>query len=308
MVKNGITKISISVKDMDKSLYYYVDCFGCTIVSKHSYTNEELKAIWGVDDGVTGEAIYLKKGTDRPTLLELIKFYPESAGYKRPEGEPNYNCGAFDVGFRVKDMKTQYEKLQKGYQFFNPPKPYTAPWTSNEVQEVVMWSPDRVPTAFMMSGENEGSGFVSITTNAYFTKDIDAANRFFQEVLGMAVVFDKVMPEGLVNDILDIPDEDTPRIIMYFKPGINSPVPEMMQCQHGDAKVVNEMSKPQDIGLIGSAYEVESLEPAIEAAAKLGYSTVAPAAVMHIEPLGKIKTATVVAFDKEFFQLYEVME
>lgn len=308
MVKNGITKISISVKDMDKSLDFYVGCFDCTVVGKHSYTNEELKAVWGVEEGVTGEAVYLRKGTDRPTLLELIKFTPEPAGYKRAEGEPNYNCGAFDVGFRVKDMENQYEKLRGKYTFFNPPKAYTAPWTSNEVQEVVMWSPDRVPTAFMMSGVNEGSGFVSITTNAYFTKDIDTANRFFQEVLGMAVVFDKVMPEGLVNNILDIPAQDTPRIIMYFKPGINSPVPEMMECQHAEAKVVNEISKPQDIGLMGSAYEVEDLEAAVEAAAKLGYNTVAPAAVMENGPLGKIKTATVVAFDKEFFQLYEIVE
>lgn len=305
MVKNGITKISISVKDMDESLGFYVGCFDCSVVGSHSYTNEELRAAWGVAEGVTGEAVYLRKGEDRPTLLELIKFTPEPQGWKRPEGRPNYYCGSFDVGFRVKDMGAQYDRLKDKYRFFNPPKAYTAPWTSNEVQEVVMWSPDRVPTAFMMSGVNEGSGFVSITTNAYFTRDIDRANAFFEKVLGMAVVFDKVMPEGLVNDILDIPAQDKPRIIMYFKQGINSPVPEMMQSCHEDAKAVNELSQPQDIGLIGSAYEVESLDAALAAAAGLGYGAVAAPCVMENGPLGSIRTATARAFDGEFFQLYE---
>jgi catechol 2,3-dioxygenase-like lactoylglutathione lyase family enzyme len=306
MVKNGITKLSVSVLDMEKSLEFYVGCFGCEVVGGHSYTNAELKAAWGVEDGVTGEAKYLRKGTDRPTLLELIRFSPLPAAFKRPEGQPNYYCGTFDIGFRVKDMPVQYELLKDRYRFFNPPKAYTAPWTSNEVQEVVMWSPDRVPTAFMMSGVNEGSGFTSITTNAYFTRDVDAANKFFTDVLGLNVVFDRVMPEGLVNNILDIPAGDTPRITMIFRQGINSPVPEIMECQH-DVPAVNDYAKPQDIGIIGAAYEVENLDETVAAAAKLGYETVAPAFEMENGPLGKLRAATVRAFDGEFFQLYQVV-
>ncbi len=305
MTLNGVTKISVSVADMNKSLEFFVGDLGCTEVGKKSYSNGELKSIWSMADGITGEAVYLVQGEARPTLIELIEFTPKSTVYKRHQDKPNYVCGMLGIGFRVEDMQYQYKLLKEKYQFFNPPKPYTAPWTSNEVQEVLLWSPDNVPIPFMMSGVNEGKGFTSITTNAYITKDVDEADKFFTEVIGINRVFDRVMPNGLVNDILCFPDEDTPRITMYMSPGFNCPVPEAIQCQHPDAEIIYDVCEPQDIGLISAAYEVESLDKMLEKCSAAGYNAISHVAEMEIGPLGKVKTATIRAFNKEFFQFYE---
>lgn len=308
MTKNGITKISISVKDMKASLDYYVNYFGCDIVGEQEFTNEEMKSAWGVADGLTAKAVYIKLGDARPTIIELIEFSTVSDVFKRSPEMPNYSVGSFDIGMRVKDMGVQYDKgVALGYKYFSPPQAYKAPWTGNPVEELVMWSPDNVPHAFMMSGENVGSGFTAITTNAYMTKDIDTGNKFFNEVLEMKTVSDAVMTPGFVCTILDIPREDAPRITMYMNPGFNCPVPELIQCLHEDGKVINEMFKAEDIGLIGSAYEVESVEETVAKAKALGYETIAGVMEMGNGPFGKIKAATIVAFDKELFQVYEII-
>lgn len=308
MVKNGITKISISVKDMTQSIDFYVNELGCTVVGEQTLTDKETKAIWNVKEGITAKCVYLRKGEERPVALQLVEFSNKPSNYKRPKDKPNYTCGIFDIGFRVFDMQKSYKKMKDHIEFFNPPKPYTAPWTSNEVQEVVLWSPDRVPTAFMMSGNNTGEGFQNITTNAYFTKDVDKANDFFVKVLGLNVVFDRVMPVGLVNDILDIPEQDAPRITMIFRPGINSPVPEVLQCQHDEAECVNDYADPTDIGLISAAYEVESLTDVINKAKANGYETLAEPIEMTSALDGKVMVTTIIGPDKEMFEVYEVIK
>lgn len=307
METKGLTRIVISVKNMKTSVDFYVKEFGCVKVGEKDLSFEDIKNLWNVKQNITAKSVFMKKG-DRPVVLQLVEFSEVSKEYKRPVGNPNYNCGMFDIGFRVIDMQKTYNEMSQTYEFFNRPKSYTAPWTSNAVQEVILWSPDRVPTAFMMSGNYEGDRFLNITTNAYFTKDVDKANTFFIKVLGMDIVFDKIMPKGLVNDILGIPDGDEPRITMAFKKGINSPVPEMILCQHEDAKNINDISEPTAIGLMAAGYEVDSTYDAVLNAKELGYKLINESYIYDNGIDGPVKSAIIIGPDNALFEVYQVIK
>lgn len=304
MIVNGLDRIMISVADMDASIAFYRDRMGMEIVGKQTLPRDVLRNLWGMPEGTGAEAVFLRKG-DRPTLVELVAFTPAPERCIRPEGSENYNCGLYDIGFRVKDMEASYDILKKEYAFINPPKTYKAPWTDVTVKEVVMITPDRVRNAFMQSGTVALEGdFGLVTTNAHFVEDIEAANRFYKDVLGFSIVFDKVMPEGLVNSILGIPEDCAPRISMAFKPGSKAPVPEFIECAYKGVNV-NDTAGPTDIGMFAVAYEVEDLKAVMEKAEANGSRILSEPAAYAVPSVGRIEAVWVEGPAKVKHELYQ---
>ncbi len=292
MVVNGLDRMVISVKSMEESLAFYRDKMGMTIVGECDLGEEVLQKLWSLSPEIKGKSIFLQKG-DRPVLIQLVEFSPKSKGFIRKPGEPNYDYGIYDIGFRVKNMEKAYKELSETYEFINPPKTYQAPWTDVTVKEVVMITPDQLRNAFMQSGTvpmEEDFGLV--TTNAHFVKSVDEANAFYKDVLGFQIVFDKIMPAGLVNSILGIPEACEPRISMAFKPGTKAPVPEFIECGC-EGRYIHECANPTDIGMFSVAYEVENLEEVLKKINTSQYSQLCDIIETSIPTVGTIKSVLV---------------
>lgn len=304
MIVNGLDRILVSVADMDESIKFYRDRMAMEVVGEQTISKTVLQDLWHLPEGTEAKAVFLQKG-DRPTLVELVEFTPKSKEFIRPDGSDNFNYGLYDIGFRVADMEKSYDILKKEYEFINPPKTYKAPWTDVTVKEVVMITPDKVRNAFMQSGTAEVDGdFGLVTTNAHFTKDIEAANRFYSEVLGYKIVFDKTMPDGLVNSILGIPEGCAPRISMAFKPGSKAPVPEFIDCGLKGTNV-NETAGPTDIGMFSVAYEVEDINTVVDKVKENGNRLLSELLEIEVPTVGKIKTVMVEGPDKVKHELYQ---
>jgi len=304
MIVNGLDRILVSVADMDESIKFYRDKMAMEIVGEQKLSKTLLQELWHLPKETEARAVFLHKG-DRPTLIELVEFTPKSKAYIRPDGSDNFNYGLYDIGFRVADMEKSYDILKSEYTFINPPKTYKAPWTDVTVKEVVMITPDRVRNAFMQSGTTTVDGdFGLITTNAHFTEDIDAANKFYSDVLGYKIVFDKTMPDGLVNSILGIPEGCAPRISMAFKPGSKAPVPEFIDCGLKGTNV-NERSGPTDIGMFSVAYEVEDIDSVLAKVKENENKLLSETLEIYIPTIGKIKTVMVEGPDKVKHELYQ---
>ena len=304
MIVNGLDRILVSVADMDESIRFYRDKMAMEVVGEQTLPETVLRDLWKLPEGTKARAVFLQKG-DRPTLVELVEFTPKSKDYIRPDGSDNFNYGLYDIGFRVADMDRSYDILKGEYDFINPPKTYKAPWTDVTVKEVVMITPDKVRNAFMQSGTVPVEGdFGLVTTNAHFTENIEEANKFYSDVLGYKIVFDKTMPDGLVNSILGIPEGCSPRISMAFKPGSKAPVTEFIDCGLKGTNV-NETSGPTDIGMFSVAYEVENIGEALEKVKKNGNRLLSDLLETEVPTVGKIRTVMVEGPDKVKHELYQ---
>ena len=146
-----------------------------------------------------------------------------------------------------------------------------------------------------------------MTTNAHFVEDIEAANRFYKDVLGFSIVFDKVMPEGLVNSILGIPEDCAPRISMAFKPGSKAPVPEFIECAYKGVNV-NDTAGPTDIGMFAVAYEVEDLKAVMEKAEANGNRILSEPAAYVVPSVGRIEAVWVEGPAKVKHELYQKIQ
>ena len=124
MIKNGIARILISVRDLSESVEFYRDILQMSVVADNPVGPEAIGQLWSLPQGTTGRAVCLKND-EQTTLLELIEFKPHSGKFIRT-GANIHDYGLFTIAFRTKNVDAAYNHFkQSGYQFSCPPITYT---------------------------------------------------------------------------------------------------------------------------------------------------------------------------------------
>ncbi len=266
MIKNGIARILIGVRNMSESLEFYRDMIQMSVVADNPVDPETIGQLWNLPQETTGRAVCLKND-EQTTLLELIEFKPHSGKFIRT-GANIWDYGLFTIAFRAKDVDAVYDRLkQKGYQFICPPITYTPNWVPVTVKEAIMIGPNETPIALierLTEPKPAIKGDFSIMLDSsQFVEDLEEVTKFYVDILGLNKVFDQILPQGMIDDILNLPTGTESRMAFITQPGSNTPALEFIQCSV-KGKYLSDVAKPPNLGLLAIAFETDDLAALIE--------------------------------------------
>jgi len=266
MIKNGIARILISVSDLNESVKFYRDIFQMTVVGEYSLDNNTIEQLWNLPPETTAKAVCLKNN-EQTTLLELIKFQPQSERFIRSRGNTT-DYGLFTIALRAKNVDAAYENLkQKGYQFICLPITYTPSWVPVTVKEAIMVAPNETAIALIERvsepiPEFEGDFSIMLDTSQV-VENIEEVTKFYVDILGLNIVFDQVLPTGMIDNILNLPEGTESRMAFVNQTGSNNAALEFIQCSV-KGKSLADVAKPPYLGLFAIAFAVDNLSALIQ--------------------------------------------
>ena len=262
MVKNGIDRIKISVSDLSASKAFFSDLMEMTVVDECELDTTCMQTLWNLPSVTNAKAVYLKN-REQPTAVELIQFEPNSGRNIRADAAV-WDLGLFDVAFRAKGIDEIYADLkQRGYDFLSEPMVYTADWANVAVKEVILIGPDQMPIA-LIERLSEPKPFIenrfgTLVDAAQFVDDIPAVSAFYTDILGYTSVFDRDLPDGLIDTVLGLPPGTHSRMAFLLQPETNTPAVELIKTS-ASGKSLATVIQPTNIGLFSLAFETDHLD------------------------------------------------
>ncbi len=266
MIKNGIARILIGVRNLRESVEFYRDILEMSVVADYSLDSATINQLWNLPPETTGRAVSLKND-EQTTLIELIEFKPHSGKFIRT-GANIWDYGLFTIAFRAKNIDAAYERLkQKGYQFICPPITYTPNWVPVTVKEAIMLGPNQTPIALIerltepkpiIKGD-----FGTMVDTSQVVEDIEEVTKFYVDILGLNKVFDQVLPPGMIDEILNLPTGTESRMAFITQPESSTPILEFIQCSV-KGNYLSEVAKPPNLGLFAIAFATDELGALIE--------------------------------------------
>jgi catechol 2,3-dioxygenase-like lactoylglutathione lyase family enzyme len=307
MIKNGLDRILISVRNMEESLAFYRDLLKMTVVTDEPLPSQAVRPLWHLPEG-TGARSVLLRMEEQITLLELIEFHPHSGQFIRSNAK-TYDYGLFDVAFRAKSVDAAYQDLKaRGYDFICPPTIYNAEWTKVTAKEALMIGPNQMPIA-LIERLSEPKPVIQgdygvMVDSAQFVEDMDQVTRFYVEVLGLNKFFDQPLPEGLIDDVVRLPAGTKSRMAFVIKPGSNAIFLEFLQTT-AKADYLAPVAKPPNIGLFSIALETTDLAELTERIRGAGFPVLSGPVEIARGSYEKIRAITVAGPSKVLLQFYE---
>ncbi len=266
MIKNGIARILISVRDLNESVEFYRDIFQMSVVGEYSLDSNTIEQLWNLSPETTGQAVCLKND-EQTTLLELIEFKPHAQKFIRTGGNTT-DYGLFTIAFRAKNVDATYENLKlKGYQFICPPITYIPSWVPVTVKETIMVAPNETAIALIERvsepiPEIKGDFGIMLDTSQVVA-DIEEVTKFYVDILGLNKVLDQVLPTGMIDNILNLPTGTESRMAFITQPETKTPALEFIQCSV-KGKYLSDVAKPPNLGIFAIAFETDNLAASIE--------------------------------------------
>ncbi len=307
MINNGIARILISVGSVSESLAFYRDILQMSVVADYLVDSETIEKLWNLPQGTTARAVSLKND-EQTTLLELIEFNPHSGKFIRAEAKI-YDYGLLTIAFRAKNVDALYERLkQKGYKFISPPITYTHNWVSVTVKETIALGPNETPIALierLTEPKPVLKGDVGIMLDtSQVVEDLEEVTKFYVDILGLKKVFDQVLPQGMIDEILNLPTGTESRMAFINQPGSKTPVLEFIQCS-ATGKYLSDVAKPPNLGLFALALATDDLTVLIEKLQNYKYKILSGPVVISNSERNQMRTMVVEGPNQVNLQFFE---
>lgn len=307
MVKNGIDRIKISVEDLDASVAFFRDTMEMQLVATGELDAASMQALWDLPDGTTVRAAYLKN-TEQSTLLELIQFAPNSGRCIR-EGAQQHDLGIFDVAFRAKDIDAVYQDFKaQGVEFVSAPVTYTADWANVTVKEVIFFGPNRMPIALIERLSEPkpviAGRFGTLVDAAQFVTDMEQVRPFYTDVLGYTSVFDRDLPDGLIDEVLKLPAGTHSRMAFLLQRETNTPAVELIVCKP-PGNSLTDVIGPTRLGLFGLVFEVGNILELQDKVVTAGYPVKSGPVELEIPERGSVRSLVVTGPNQALLEFFE---
>lgn len=271
----GMDRISICVSSLQKSLPFYRDLIGLSVIREYVPSSILVEKIHGVAAKTAARACLLKNEL-QDTLLELIEFTP--AGGKPVRFGPGaLEHGLYDFAFFVKDIQTCYaEGLAKGYKFASEPIPYQPNWVPHKVWEVIMFGPDNTPVVLFQRETGEAQAYqrqyIRLNHSAQIVESIDEVKKFYGGVLGLDAKGDMRVPGGVVDRVMGYPPGTEARLAFYERKGTNSCLLEFIEAKY-QARTLGREGRPPNYGIFMISFEDHDLESTLRKSELAGFPT-----------------------------------
>ncbi len=288
---SGVMRVCISCNDLDRSLAFFTDTLEYTLVGAGIYTAEEVAALWDLE----GRARYaMVKNAYQATVIQLIEFEGRTGACIRT-GRNGYDPGYYDVAMRCDNNAAVHKHLTKlGFSYYCEPYEYSTDWSDSTVSEAVLCGVDDIPTTMIETvseprPEFEGL-FKNITDIALVVSDMDVADKFWSDVIGMPKVYDEELTDGLVDPIMGLPEGTHSRMAYYS--GTNTPVVEALSFSI-EGNPMSDVAKPENAGIFAMAYVVDDVQAVAKKAADAGFTVHADPVETVIAVFGRVRSVVI---------------
>lgn len=271
-IKRGIDRVLIRVADLPAAKDYYMRHMEMACIAEAPLDAEAHRTLWRTGPG----RIAWMRNRQQDTVIELIAYEAPAAGFIR-EAMPSHAIGLFDVAFQVRDLDGLYARLAaENYTPIVPPILYPAFWPGLVVKDVLIEEPSRTYLSLIERVSDpvpaiEGEIGIMLDV-AQFTDDPAAVRHFYRDLLGLELYFDEVLPQGLINRLLGLPEAAAVRLMFLRMEGADTRggavrnqrahvPPPMVEILHTGlaSPRLDSRTRPPRIGQFAIAFEVVDL-------------------------------------------------
>lgn len=306
MKYSGITRICVSVQRLETSVAFFCDNIGFHKAAEGRFDRDAVLLLYGVENSTARYAML--QNDEQETLLQLVEFSGNSGNYIRA-GRPGWDYGYLDIAVRAKDnYKSCLNFTKQGYRYMATPVHYVADWIDMDVSEGVLIGPDHLPIAMIQRLKEpvpwfEGD-FSMLTDCAQIMRDMDEAIRFYGDVLGFQKIFDDIMPDGLVDPVVQVPYGTHTHMVMFQAPGY--PVVELIHYSIEGTSMA-DAARPENIGLFATAFQTDSLPGTLADCEAAGFPVIRAACRCSMQPYGEIRSAWVRGPSDTIVEFFEIL-
>ena len=295
MVNTGIDRISISVSNMAESVSFFRDVLEMSVVADQEIDPSAFRRLWRLPAGTTARATWLGNN-EQNTLIELLEVTPNT-GTSTREGAAMYDYGLLDIAFRAKGLVSIVEDLRRDdVGFRSKPVVYTAEWANVTVAEVVMIGPNALPIALIERLSEPKPAirgrFGTMVDVAQFVPAMEPCAAFYTGVLGYTSVFDRDLPDGLIDEVVGLPPGTRSRMNFLVRPDATAPVVELLHTS-APGRSLAPVTGPTYFGLFSLAFQTADLLALLQHVGAAGLEVVSGPTTMELGPRGRIEAAVV---------------
>jgi len=307
MATKGMDRIFISVSNLEDSLAFYRDWTGMKVVAEETLEPAEIQQLWKLPRDTKARAVSLKSEL-QPTLLELIKFNPNSGRIIR-EGTNSLDYGIYCITFLVKDIDKVYHDLtKKGFTFVSPPIEFQPTWAPIRVKFATLIGPDNVPIGhyeIMNAEEHKSPGnYVRLDHCAQYVDNMKETIEFYRDILDLDLSGEFTLAKGLLDDILGLPPGTEVKLAFIAKKDENALLMELDEFS-AKGKSLAPVARPPNLGLFTMSFEVDNLASLMETFKKEGIAILSGPVELHTKLHGKMRAITVEGANGELIELFE---
>jgi catechol 2,3-dioxygenase-like lactoylglutathione lyase family enzyme len=317
-VRRGIDRVLIRVRDLAAAKDYYRRHMEMDCIAEAALDGAAHAVLWRMG---AGRSAWMRN-RQQDTIVELIEYAAPDAGFIR-DGMPSHAIGLFDIAFQVRDLDGLYARLAaENYAPIVPPILYPAFWPGLVVKDVLIEEPSRTYLSLIERVSDpvpKIDGEIGIMLDvAQFTDDPASVIRFYRDLLGLELYFDEVLPKGLINRLLGLPEEAPVRLMFLRKSGADTRggdvrekrahvPPPMVEVLHTGlaSPRLESRTRPPAIGQFAIGFEVERLEQLAAGLAQGGFSAVAGPVAQLLADGREVTTLLVRAPGGVWVELYE---
>jgi|GEM_PF-318788 len=291
MDRGEIRRVTVSVRDLDRSLALYSGLLGMRVVREWSLPAEEsLTSPFARSLGLHGAAsiagVDLEQSGTPVGAVRLIRVGDGSAE------RINEGARAFDHGhvknldFFTDDVRGQYARFtERGFPFLAPPIDYAVPWGKGAIAtEAHLPTDDGVKVAIAkmagvprvaMGRSGRETPFTEVAAATQIVKDFERSEAFYCDVLDLVPAAPTVI-EGDLIDALGLPAGT--RLRMSFISGREAAGGRVgLVAYQGagveDARDLRDRVRAPFRGAVALTFEVEDVERTTRRALSLGATT-----------------------------------
>ncbi len=294
----------IGTSDIVKSLSFYRDVIGMTVIVDETWQGEAFEHHWQVPRGMSAHAVLLQADDSGVGQVLLLQFDADSGRRIRDEGVRSA-YGLFNLNLYVDDVHKVADELKKqGFDLWAEP---VAPDFENKEGhsiEAVFDDPDGVAmNLIQLVGGDENSfigrvrmevettrktrtGFTPVATSSHIAKGGEAAISFYRDVLGMSVAMDLEMSTPDANEMLGRPRDGKTRTAFLEGP---HPFGKIVVSSPVDYELPDNVpaAVAPNTGYIAQTFLVPDIEQACTEALDLGGALFSSAASLHFPGLDR---------------------
>lgn len=318
-IQRGIDRVLIRVRDLAAAKDYYARHMEMDCVAEASIDDAAHRALWTTGGG----RVAWMRNRQQQTVIELIAYDEGETGFIRDD-RPSHAIGLFDVAFQVRDLDGLYARLAaENYPPIVPPILYPAFWPGLVVKDVLIEEPSRTYLSLIERVSDpvpKIDGEIGIMLDvAQFTDDPAAVIAFYRDLLGLELYFDEILPKGLVNTLLGLPEEAPVRLMFLRQSGADTRggevrerraqvPPPMVEILHTGlaSPRLDSRTRPPRIGQFAIAFEVQRLSELAARLAQGGYPAVAGPVEQRLADGREVTTLLVQGPGGVWVEFYEV--
>jgi nitrite reductase/ring-hydroxylating ferredoxin subunit len=292
MDRGEIRRVTVSVRDLSRSVALYSGLLGMKVVREWSVSAEALAdesdAHWlAASLGLSSPAPILGVDLEQiGTSVGAVRLVcvGDGLGERINEGARPYDRGHVkNLDFFTDDVRGQYARfVESGFQFLAPPVDYAVPWGKGAIAtEAHAATEDGVKIALAkmagvpriaMGRSGRESAFTEVAAATQIVEDFDRAEGFYCDVLDLVPAAPTVI-EGELIDALHLPRGT--RLRMSFISGHEAAGGRVGLVSYegegvADARDLSDRVRAPYRGVLGLTFEVEDVERSTRRALALG--------------------------------------